>query len=119
MTLCVIVFTVKLTFIEFPAFTRRLLEVASDDQLRELQNELMRQPEKGAVIQGTGGFRKVRMALPGGGKRGGARVIYLRVPEAEAIVLVTLYTKADKADLTPAERFALRSIAAQIKRELL
>ena len=60
----------KLAFIEFPAFTRRVLEVANDEVLRELQNELMRQPDKGAVMQGTGGFRKVRMPLPGRGKRG-------------------------------------------------
>jgi hypothetical protein len=109
----------KLTFVEFPAFTRRLLEVADDEVLRGLQNELMRQPDRGTVIQGTGGFRKIRMRLPGRGKRSGARVIYLRVPEAEIIVFVTLYTKGDKADLTPAECSALRSIAAQIKLEFL
>ena len=109
----------KLAFIEFPAFTRRLLEVAGDEALRALQNELMGNPEKGVVMQGTGGFRKIRMALPGRGKRGGVRVIYLRVPEAETIIFVTLYTKSDKSDLRPAERSALRSIAAQIKLELL
>jgi hypothetical protein len=108
-----------LAFVEFPAFTRRLLELANDEVLRDLQNELMQRPDKGAVMQGTGGFRKVRMALPGRGKRSGARVIYLRVPEAETIVLVTLYTKSGKADLTSAERSTLRSIAAQIKLELL
>ncbi len=109
----------RYTFIEFPAFTRRLLEVASDELLRGLQNELMHRPDKGPVIRGTGGFRKIRMPLPGSGKRGGARVIYLHVPQAETIVLVTLYTKGAKADLTPAECSALRSIAAQIKLELL
>jgi hypothetical protein len=109
----------KLVFIEFPAFTRRLLEVADDEALRRLQNELVSRPDTGAVMQGTGGFRKIRLALPGQGRRGGARVIYLRVPEAQAVVFVTLYTKVEKADLTPAERGALRSIAAEIKHELL
>ncbi len=52
-------------------------------------------------------------------KRGGARAIYLRVPEAETIVLVTLYTTGDKADLTPGERLALRALAAEIKSDLL
>lgn len=32
--------------------------------------------EAGNVIPETGGVRKLRWALPGGGKRGGARVIY-------------------------------------------
>ena len=108
-----------LAFIEFPAFTRRLLEVADEEMLRELQNELMRRPDKGAVMPGTGGFRKIRMPLPNRGKRSGARVIYPRVPEAATIVFVTLYTKGYKIDLTPAERSALRAIAARIKSELL
>lgn len=109
----------KLTFIEFPAFTRRFLEVGDDELLRKLQNELMQQPDKGDVIQGTGGFHKVRLAISGRGKSGGARVIYLRVPEAEAIVFVTLYTKAEKSDLSPSEKTTLRTISAQIKKELL
>jgi len=55
----------KQIFIEFPAFTRRVQELANDEILQKLQNELMQQPDKGVVIQGTGGFRKIRMALPG------------------------------------------------------
>lgn len=109
----------NLTFVEFPAFTRRLLEVADDESLRKLQNDLMKQPDKGDVIQGTGGFRKIRMALPGRGKSGGARAIYLRVPESNAIVLVTFYTKNTKVDLTAQEKAILRALAEQIKKELL
>jgi hypothetical protein len=108
-----------LRFIEFPAFTRRLLEVADDDALRKLQQELLKQPDKGPVIQGCGGFRKVRMALPGSGKSGGARAIYLRVPEVNTIVFVAIYTKADKTNLTAAECAVLRMLASQIKAELL
>jgi hypothetical protein len=109
----------ELIFIEFPAFTRRVLEITDDETLRKLQNELMQQPDKGVVMQGTGGFRKIRVALPGRGKSSGARAIYLRVPAAHAIILVTIYTKAEKSDLTPEERATLRSIASQIKKELL
>jgi hypothetical protein len=109
----------SLRFIELPAFTRRLLELADDEELRGLQNELLKQPEKGPVIQGAGGFRKIRMALSGRGKSGGARVIYLRVPEVETIVFVTLYTKASKIDLSAGERAELHRLAAQIKAELL
>jgi len=52
-------------------------------------------------------------------KSGGARVIYLNVPEAKTIVFITLYTKNEKSDLSGAERNALKTIALQIKRELL
>ena len=52
--------------------------------LSALQRELMNDPESGAVMPGCGGLRKIRIADPGRGKgkRGGARVIYLHVPEA-------------------------------------
>ena len=38
-----------------------------DDELRELQNLLIEDPEAGDVIQGTGGARKVRIPLEGRG----------------------------------------------------
>jgi hypothetical protein len=34
-------------------------------------------PECGDVMEGTGGFRNVRVGRGGMGKRGGARVIYI------------------------------------------
>ncbi len=109
----------KLTFLEFPSFTRWLLEVGDDEVLRGLQNELMRQPDKGSVIQGAGGFRKVRVKLSGRGKSGGARAIYLYLPEIRAVVFVTLYTKSKKTDLEAKEKQALRFLAVEIKEELL
>lgn len=108
-----------LTFLESRAFTARWLELADDETLRALQNELLRQPDKGDVLQGTGGFRKLRVKLPGRGKSAGARAIYLHVPEAHAVVLVALYTKAEKTDLYPDEKKTLRQIAAILKRELV
>lgn len=63
-------------FIETPTFTRQIQSMATDDELKELQRTLIAQPDKGDLIQGTGGLRKIRMALGQKGKRGGARVIY-------------------------------------------
>ena len=48
----------------------------SDEQRAQVVEMLARDPECGEVMQGTGGVRKVRVALPGRGKSGGARVIY-------------------------------------------
>ena len=61
------------TFVEQPLFTRLLVELVDDDAYRKFQNELAANPEKGPVVKGSGGLRKVRMALPGRGKSGGAR----------------------------------------------
>lgn len=66
------------------------MEVGNDEMLRALQNDLMRHPDKGDVIRGAGGFRKLRVKLPGRGKSGGARAIYLHVPEVQTVVLVAL-----------------------------
>ena len=41
---------------------RQIKALATDDELKALQVELIAQPEKGDLIQGTGGLRKVRMA---------------------------------------------------------
>ena len=56
--------------------------LVSDEEYRRFQNELIEDPERGDLIQGTGGFRKARMRLAGGGKSGGARVIYLYLARA-------------------------------------
>jgi len=109
----------KLTFLESRAFTSRWLEIADGESLWELQNELLHAPNKGDVIAGTGGFRKVRVKLPGRGKSAGARAIYLHLPESQTVVFIALYTKSEKADISPAEKKALREIAARLKEEIL
>lgn len=58
----------------------------------------------------TGGIRKLRWALPGGGKRGGARVIYFFYNETLPIFLLTLYRKNERANLSKAERNAMAKL---------
>ena len=69
---------VKALFIELPAFHRLRQNYLDDDGFRGLQGALMKTPEAGDVIEGTGGLRKLRHgdARRGKGKRGGLRVIY-------------------------------------------
>lgn len=49
-------------FIETTFFTKQIDELATDNEIRALQNELIAQPDKGRIIEGTGGLRKLRMA---------------------------------------------------------
>jgi hypothetical protein len=74
-------------------------------------------PDKGDVIPQSGGLRKVRMRLPGRGKSGGARVIYLHLPKYQTIVLFYLYTKAQRENLSAEQLKRLRQAAAIIKEE--
>jgi len=98
-------------FFEAPAFTRHVSAYLADEEYRELQNRLAAVPELGAVIPGTGGFRKLRWAAPrrGKGRRGGLRIIYYYFLDSQQIWLMTLYGKDEAADLTSKERQALRN----------
>jgi hypothetical protein len=93
-------------FIETREFTEWVSDYLSDEALADLQKLLLVDPDTGVVIPGCGGLRKIRMAdaTRGKGKRGGARVIYLHVPELDRIHLVTVYGKGQKDDLTLEEK---------------
>jgi hypothetical protein len=98
-------------FVEAPAFTRHLLWYLTDDEFRRLQGALVGNPDAGAVMPGTGGFRKMRWADPrrGKGTRGGLRIVYYHFAEEEQIWLMTLYGKDEVKDLTPAEKRTLKA----------
>ena len=103
-------------FIETSIFTRQIKMIATDDELKALQVELIAQPEKGDLIQGTGGLRKIRMATGQQGKSGSARVIYF-LATAEVIYLVLAYAKNDKESLTAAEKADLKKLTQLLKGE--
>jgi hypothetical protein len=53
---------VKAVFVELPAFERHRSEYLDDLAFAGLQGLLLKDPEIGEVIQGTGGLRKMRFA---------------------------------------------------------
>ncbi len=107
----------KAIFVELPAFERHCADYLDDEAYAALQRALMKNPEAGEVIEGTGGLRKMRFAdaRRGKGKRGGLRVIYYWWNTGMQFWLYTLYDKDEMADLTPKERRALK---ATLKAEL-
>ncbi len=56
----------------------------------------------------------MRIALPGRGKRGGARVVFLFSGEDIPVFLLTVFAKNEKADLNARERAALIAAAKQM-----
>lgn len=94
-----------------------MADVVSDDDYAEFQRELSRHPEQGDLLEGCGGVRKVRLALRGRGKSGGARVIYLYLRHRERIYLLYLFTKGDAASLSAEGKKAMRELAQLIRRE--
>ena len=109
--------TRTIEFIETSVFTQQIREIATDDELRKLQLELIAQPTRGAIMPDTGGLRKVRMAQAERGKSGGARVIYFLASE-EIIYLVLAYRKSNKATLSDAEKSQLKALTQQLKHEV-
>ena len=93
---------------ETPVFTRQIVGEMSDDEYRRLQITLVMNPEAGVVIPGTGGLRKVRWRAEGRGKRGGYRVIYYWAVAPGVILMLFLYPKNERDDLTPEQKKALR-----------
>lgn len=106
-----------MTFTEHPVFTRRIMELLTDEEYREFQSELAANPELGDVIPGLGGLRKIRLALPGRGKRGGARVLYLLFVRAETVFLLYVFVKGEFEDLPPDKRKIIRGLVDEIKKE--
>jgi hypothetical protein len=99
-------------FIEATIFTRYVYEYLTDDEYLGLQSFLLKFPESGKVVPGSGGVRKLRWAMSGTGKRGGVRVIYYFKKQDDEIWLLTIYSKSEVENI-PAH--ILRKIAEEIQ----
>ena len=89
------------TFIESPVFERLRAEYLDDDEYSELQQFMMRNPEAGNVVPGSGGVRKLRWKRSGAGKRGGIRVIYCIRRRPGEFWMLTLYAKSRQENAPP------------------
>lgn len=100
-------------FKETPNFTRAITNLLSDDDYARLQVALLKTPDLGNIIVGSGGIRKIRWAVQGRGKSGGARIIYYWAGQAKTILLLDAYGKSHKEDLTKNELKGLRRVVEQ------
>jgi hypothetical protein len=87
-------------FIETPIFTRQIVEQLNDDDYAAMQIAMILRPHFGRVIRHSGGLRKLRWPIPGGGKRGGLRVIYYWHEATETFYMLYAYGKSEREDLT-------------------
>lgn len=106
------------TFIEVPLFTKRWKEIGLDDNdLHSLQIMLLKDPESGPVMEGTGGIRKVRFPLENKGKSGSVRVCYTDFAEYEMLYLITAFEKKEQENLSTEEKNVLRKLVKSLKNE--
>lgn len=107
------------SFVELPLFRSKWESLGlTEGDLRRLQEALLADPKVGAVLQGTGGIRKMRFAFEHQGKSGGVRVIYIDFEVYEKIYLLTAYTKNEKENLTKEERNELRKLISVLEKQL-
>lgn len=99
--------------IETTVFTRRVSGLLDAESYRLLQLRLAADPEAGAVIPGTGGLRKIRWRSGSRGKRGGVRVIYYWAGARNTILMLMIFSKSERADLTADQRRRLRGIVEE------
>ncbi|MBO4899024.1 MAG: type II toxin-antitoxin system RelE/ParE family toxin [Lachnospiraceae bacterium] len=107
------------TFIQTHEFSRNWDNLGFDDEdLRLLELDIMKHPERYPVIQGTGGLRKARIALGNKGKSGGARVCFVDFVIVETVYLITVYPKKEKDNLSQEEKNAIKKVIEALKKSL-
>lgn len=102
----------NMIFIETSLFTKLLPQYLSEDEYLGLQTFLLKNPDTGKIIVGTGGVRKIRWGVSGKGKRGGVRIIYFWKTQADEIWLLTMNTKSERETIAS---HILKKIAEEIQ----
>ncbi|MBR1558901.1 MAG: type II toxin-antitoxin system RelE/ParE family toxin [Clostridia bacterium] len=106
-------------FVTLPSFEYKWKSLdLNDEDKRRLEQALLDNPKIGPVMRGTGKVRKMRFAFENRGKSGSMRVIYVDFEVYEKIYFVDVYTKAEKDNLSMAERNDLKQLVELLELEL-
>lgn len=108
------------TFIQTEEFAKNWEKLGfTDDDLRKLELEIMKNPMAGDIISGTGGLRKLRFPIHNKGKRGSVRVCYVDFLLCETIYLITVYAKSNKENLSLRECQNIKKVINILEKSLL
>lgn len=77
----------------------------------------VKQPQRGDLIQGTGGLRKIRFGR-NSGKSSGVRVLHYYTDEYGRIYMFAVYPKSVKDNITNAEKQVFKTLISILKQEL-
>ena len=100
------------TVVELNTFIKRAKAIMSDEERADIVSFLAANPEAGVSL--GGGLRKVRIPRVGGGKSGGYRTFYVFGGLAMPLILVTVFAKNEKDNLTKVEATAAVTLAKQL-----
>jgi mRNA-degrading endonuclease RelE of RelBE toxin-antitoxin system len=104
-------------FVESTTFSKHVRELP--EVLEKIQSDLVQNPERGALVKGTHGVRKARVADPASsrGKSGSYRYLYLYLEHAGRIHLLYLFSKREQADLSPQQKQIIGALSQEIRKE--
>ncbi len=100
------------TIVELPEHTKRADKLINEPKANSIINYLAAHPAAGNLMKGTGGIRKLRWSSQGRGKSGGVRIIYHN--QSMPLLLLTLFGKGEKDNLTKGERNDLAKFTSQL-----
>lgn len=107
------------SFVELESFSRDWKKAGlTDEDLRCLEITIATAPDIGDVISGTESLRKIRIAMPGRGKRGGARVIYVNFNEYVYTIFLYFYPKNQDPDLSDELKKKLTKLVKQLEEQI-
>lgn len=99
-----------------PKFLRLAKKEMTSEALQALIDELTLYPEKGVIMPGTGGIRKLRWQTGKNnkGKSGGVRILYYYDKHGIFILLITLFNKSNKENIDDSEKNTLKKILPEL-----
>ena len=100
------------TVVETQVFLRRAKAIMSDDERMEIVSYVAASPDAGVSL--GAGLRKVRIPRIGGGKSGGYRTIFVFGGDKMPVVLVTVFAKNEKDNLSQTEQAQLISLSKSL-----
>ena len=110
--------TVWFEFVESKIFNKQICELGVE-VIAIIQSDLVQNPERGAIVKGTHGVRKARVADPAStrGKSGSFRYLYLYLEHAGRIHLLYLFSKGERANLSPSQLQIIGALSQEIRKE--
>lgn len=82
----------------------------------DFEKILLKNPEIGDLIPGTGGIRKIRLKSSTSGKSSGFRICYYYFIKDEQIFLLLIYAKNVQENLTLEQKKFLKEVINEIKK---
>lgn len=112
----IVVVKALVTLLESSAFTRAADRLWTDKEKEEFSFFIGQNYTAGKIIEDTNGVRKIRWSREGSGKSAGVRVIYFYYDENHPILLLLLYAKNEKENLTREEKNKISDVVFRLKK---